>query len=66
MHVVTPCFVIALGRALMKDASLSITIDQVKDIMMEIFRDFVGPLAEMQKNSIKNSADKWKKSFSSM
>jgi len=61
MHVVTPCFVIALGRALMKDASLSITIDQVKDIMMEIFRDFVGPLAEMQKNSIKNSADKWKK-----
>jgi len=61
MHVVTPLFVIALYRALKKEPSLSISIDQVKDIVMNIFRDFVGPLVEMQKNGIKNSTDKWKK-----
>lgn len=61
MHVVTPCFVIALSRALKGIPSLLITIDQVKDILMEIFRDFVGPLAEMQKDGLKNTSDKWKK-----
>lgn len=61
MHVVTPCFVIALYRALKKESSISISIDQVKDILMDIFRDFVGPLAEMQKDGLKNATDKWKK-----
>ncbi|MHA2007751.1 MAG: L-2-amino-thiazoline-4-carboxylic acid hydrolase [Promethearchaeota archaeon] len=61
IHVVTPCFVIALSRALKKESSLWISIDRVKDIMMQIFRDFVGPLAEMQKDGLQNSADKWKK-----
>ena len=61
MHVVTPCFVIALYRALKMESSLSISLDQVKDVLMDIFRDFVGPLVEMQKNGLKNSDDKWKK-----
>jgi len=61
MHVVTPCFAIALYRALKKESSISITMNQFKNILMEIFRDFVGPLTEMQKNGLKNSADKWTK-----
>lgn len=61
MHIVTPCFVIALHRALKKDFSLSISKEQLKDIMMEIFREFVGPLAEMQKNGLQKSNNKWKK-----
>ena len=61
MHIVTPCFVIALYRALKKQSFLSISIGQVKEIMMKIFLDFVGPLAEMQKDGLKNSSDKWKK-----
>ena len=61
MHVVTPCFVIALYRTLKKDDSISISLENVKDIMMEIFHEFVGPLAEMQKNRLKNSTDKWEK-----
>ena len=61
MHVVTPCFVIALYRALKKESSISISIDQVKDIMMDIFYNFVGPLADMQKNGLKNTTDIWKK-----
>jgi hypothetical protein len=61
MHVVTPCFVIALDRALKKDPSISTSTEQVKDIMIRIFQDFVGPLAEMQKNGLQNSDNKWKK-----
>ena len=61
MHVATPCFVIALYRALKKESSLSTSIEQVKNIMIDIFRDFVGPLAEMQKNGLQNSKNKWKK-----
>lgn len=61
MHVVTPCLVIALFRALKKLSFLSVSINQVKDIMLNIFRGFVGPLAEMQKDGLKNSGDKWQK-----
>ncbi|MHA1931962.1 MAG: L-2-amino-thiazoline-4-carboxylic acid hydrolase [Promethearchaeota archaeon] len=61
MHVVTPCFVIALYRALKKQSFLSISIDQVKGIIIKTFRDFVGPLAEMQREGLKDSANKWKK-----
>ncbi len=61
MHVVTPCFVIAIYRALKKESTFSTSIEQVKNIMMEIFQDFVGPLAEMQKNGLQNSDNKWKK-----
>ena len=61
MHVVTPCFVIAIDRALKKESTFSTSMEQVKDIMMEIFQDFVGPLAEMQKNGLRNSDNKWKK-----
>lgn len=61
MHVVTSCFVIAIYRALKKESTFSTSIEQVKNIMMEIFQDFVGPLAEMQKNGLQNSDNKWKK-----
>ncbi len=60
MHIVTPCFVIALYRALKDKISQTISIDQVSDIMMTIFRDFVGSLADMQRNRLKNASDKWK------
>ena len=61
MHVVTPCFVIAISRALKKESTFSTSMEQVRDIMMEIFQEFVGPLAEMQKNGLRNSDNKWKK-----
>ena len=61
MHIVTPCFVIALYRALKKNLTHPISFNEMKDMMIDIFRDFVGPLAEMQKNGLKNSSDKWKK-----
>jgi len=60
MHVVTPCFVIAVYRALKDRVSHSISIDKLNEIMLEIFRDLVGSLAEMQKSRIKNASDKWK------
>ena len=60
MHVVTPLFVIALYRALKAVISPIISLNQVKEIMMELFREFVGPLADMQKNRLKNATNKWK------
>ena len=60
MHVVTPLFIIALYRALKAVISSKTSHNQVKDIMMELFREFVGPLAEMQRNRLKNAPNKWK------
>ncbi|NVM55884.1 MAG: L-2-amino-thiazoline-4-carboxylic acid hydrolase [Candidatus Helarchaeota archaeon] len=59
MHMVTPLFVIALYRALKVVISPTISLNQVKEIMMETFREFVGPLAEMQRNRLKNVTNKW-------
>lgn len=60
MHIVTPCFVIALHRALKEIISPTYPLDNLREIAMEIFRDLVGSLAEMQKNCIQNAIDKWK------
>jgi hypothetical protein len=60
MHVVTPCFVIAVYRGLKDKVSRSISIDQLNEILMAIFRELVGSLAEMQRNQIENASDKWK------
>lgn len=61
MHLVTPCFMIALYRALKNELSFEVSLDLIKKLMMRIFREFVGPLAEMQKNGLKNREDKWNK-----
>ena len=60
MHIVTPCFTIAVYRALKKKVLPKITIEDFSKLMMDIFRDLVGSLAEMQKNQIKNATNKWK------
>ncbi len=60
MHIVTPCFVIALHRALKEIGSHTYSIDKLREISMEIFRDLVGSLAEMQKSRLKNATDKWR------
>jgi len=60
MHIVTPCFVIALHRALKEIMSPSYSLDKLREISMEIFRDLVGSLAEMQTSRLKNATDKWK------
>ena len=61
IHLVTPCFIIALYRALMNESSVEVSLDLIKKLMMRTFYEFVGPLAEMQKKRIKNSDDKWNK-----
>jgi len=61
MHIGTPCFMIALYRALKNEPSIEISLDLIKDLMMPTFRNFVGPLAEMQKNGLRNAANKWAK-----
>ena len=61
MHLVTPCFMIALYRALKNELTFEVSLDLIKKLMMRIFREFVGPLAEMQKSRLKNADDKWNK-----
>lgn len=61
MHLVTPCFMIALFRALKNESSFEVSLDLIKKLIMRIFREFIGPLAEMQKNGLKKSEDKWNK-----
>jgi hypothetical protein len=61
MHLVTPCFMIALYRALKNESSLLVSLDLIKKLIMRVFREFVGPLADMQKNGLRNREDKWKK-----
>jgi len=61
MHVVTPLFMIVLYRALKNESTFKVSLDLIKKLMMRTFREFVGPLAEMQKNRLKNAEDKWTK-----
>ena len=60
-HLVTPLFMIALYRALKNESSFEVSFDLIKTLMMRTFREFVGPLAEMQKNRLKNADEKWNK-----
>ncbi|MHA1914302.1 MAG: L-2-amino-thiazoline-4-carboxylic acid hydrolase [Promethearchaeota archaeon] len=58
-HVVTSCFIIALYRALKSEISSYVSVEELKEISMKIFRDLVGPLTDMQKNELKNADNKW-------
>ncbi|MHA2474995.1 MAG: L-2-amino-thiazoline-4-carboxylic acid hydrolase [Promethearchaeota archaeon] len=60
MHVVTACFIIALSRALKIEISPDVSIEDIKEISMKIFRELVGPLADMQKNELSMAEDRWK------
>jgi hypothetical protein len=60
IHIVTPCFIIALYHALKEELSPDISIDDMLEISMKIFRELVGPLADMQKRDLKIVEDKWK------
>lgn len=60
MHIVTPSFVIAVYRALKEYLVPKISLEDFSKIMMEIFRDLVGSLAEMQKQQINHATNKWK------
>ncbi len=60
IHVVTACFIIALSRALKIEISPDVSIEEIKEISMKIFRELVGPLADMQKNELSMVEDRWK------
>lgn len=60
IHIVTPCFIIALYHTLKNEISPDITIDDMLEISMKIFQELVGPLAAMQKQKLKIVDDKWK------
>ncbi|MFX1281691.1 MAG: L-2-amino-thiazoline-4-carboxylic acid hydrolase [Promethearchaeota archaeon] len=59
IHIVTPCFIIALYHSLKNEISPNFTIDDMLEISMKIFQELVGPLAAMQKRKLKNEDDKW-------
>lgn len=61
MHIVTPYFIIAFYRAFKNKLGNELSLDLIKNLMMRTFREFVGPIAEMQKNGLKNVNDKWEK-----
>jgi len=52
---------IALYRALKNEISFEVSLGLIKQLMIRTFRGFVGPLAEKQKNRVKNADDKWNK-----
>jgi hypothetical protein len=60
MHIVTACFIIALQRALKIEISPDILIDDIKEISIKIFQKLIVPLADMQKNELNMTEDKWK------
>ena len=61
IHILTPCFMIALYRVLKEIPSIEVSLKLIKNLMMDIFQEFVGPLAEMQKTRLKHANDRWNK-----
>lgn len=61
MHVVTPLVVIALKHSLYENKVEGASKELVSKIMNEVFVEFVGYLADMQRRGLENVEDKWKK-----
>ena len=58
MHAVTPIVVIALNRSIKAIEKKKVTKKLISDVMNEVFVQFVGPLAEMQRKGLEIVEDK--------